>query len=208
LRARRGHALLVGLCGLLAVGAAGCGGGERQDADEPEASYEVDVVRADFPKRQRLAQESQLVITVRNDDVETIPDVAVTLSGLSYRSDNPNLSDPNRPVFSIDGNPKQIGGYPDVKLAAPAGGETAFVNTWALGPLKPDAEKTFRWRLTAVRAGPFEIEYAVAAGLQGKARAVGIGGAQPRGSFKGSVTSAPPQSRIAADGRTVVSPAP
>jgi hypothetical protein len=204
---RRGHALLVGLCGLLAAGAIGCGG-ERQDENEAEASYDVEIVKAKFPERQRLAQESELAITVRNDDTETIPDIAVTLAGLDRRLENPSISDPTRPVFVIDGDPVEIGGYPDVKLAAPEGGQTALVGTWTLGKLKPNAEKTFRWRMTAVRPGPFEITYAVAAGLDGKATAVGPDDEQPRGAFKGSVTSAAPQSRIAADGRTVVNPAP
>lgn len=205
---RRGHALLVGLCGLLAAGAVGCGGGERQDANEDEGTYEVTVVDASFPKVQRLAQESELEITVRNDADETIPHIAVTLDGLSRRSENPNLEDPNRPVFAIDGEPAEIGGYQEVKLAAPEGGQTAFVDTWTLGKLKPGAEKTFRWRLTAVRPGPYELTYAVSAGLDGKAKAVGPGDAQPRGELKGSVTSEPPASRIAADGVTVVNPAP
>lgn len=200
--------MLLGLCGLLAAGAAGCGGGERQDANEADASYEVAVVDATFPERQRLAEKSDLAITVRNDADETIPNIAVTLKGLDRRSDNPNLQDPSRPVFVIAGDPAEIGGYEEVKLAAPDGGQTALVDTWALGKLEPGARRTFRWRLTAVHPGPFELTYAVAAGLGGKAKAVGPGDAQPKGSFKGTISSAAPISRIGADGRTVVNPAP
>jgi hypothetical protein len=200
--------LLAGLCGLLAAGAVGCGGGERQDANEAEASYEVEVVDASFPTRQRLAEQSELEVTVRNDADETIPDIAVTLRGLDRRQDNPNLQDPGRPVFVINGDPAEIGGYQEVKLDAPGGGQTALVDTWALGELEPGAEKTFRWRVTAVEPGPFELTYAVAAGLGGKAKAVGPGDAQPRGVFRGTVSSKAPASRIAADGRTVVTPAP
>jgi hypothetical protein len=205
---RRGHAVLVGMCGLLAAGVIGCGGGERQDANEDDASYEVTVVDAKFPTTQRLAEESNLSITVRNDAEETIPNVAVTLKGIERAVDNPNLQDPNRPVFVIDGNVAQIGGYQDVKLAAPQGGQTALVDTWTLGKLEPGAKKTFRWRLTAVKPGPFEVSYAVAAGLGGKAKAVGPGDAQPQGSFKGTITAKAPVSRIAADGRTVVTEQP
>lgn len=201
---RRGHALLIGMCGLLAAGAVGCGGGERQDANEADASYDVTVVDAKFPETQRLAQQSNLVITVRNDAKETIPNVAVTLKGLERRSDNPNLQDPNRPVFVIDGNVAQIGGYQEVKLAAPQGGQTALVDTWTLGKLAPGAKKTFRWRLTAVKPGPFEVTYKVAAGLGGKAKAVGPGDAQPQGSFKGTITAKAPVSRVGPDGRTVI----
>ena len=197
--------MLVGLCGLVAALAVGCGGGERQDANEDEHSYEVAVVDAKFPEQQRLAKKSELAITVRNDDdSETIPDVAVTLKGLEQRVDDPRLQDPNRPVFVIDGDPTEIGGYQEVKLAAPEGGETALVDTWALGELKPGAEKTFRWRLTAVKPGPYELSYSVAAGLGGKAKAVGPGDAQPQGVFKGTIVAKPPVSRIADDNTTVV----
>jgi hypothetical protein len=205
---RRSHALLVGLCGLLAAGAVGCGGDDRQDAAEAEGDYEVTVVDASFPERQRLAEQSELAITVRNDADETIPDIAVTLKGLYRRMDNPKLQDPNRPVFVVDGKAAEIGGYQEVKLDAPEGGQTALVDTWALGELEPGAEKTFRWKLTAVKAGPFELDYAVAAGLGGKARAVGVGDAQPQGAFKGTISSKAPASRVAADGKTVIAPAP
>lgn len=207
LTVRRSHALLVGLCLLAGTGGTGCGG-ERQDADEPEASYDVEVVDVSFPRRQRLAQRSQLEITVRNEDAKAIPNVAVTLDGLSRRREDPDLSDPERPVFVINSRRKPIGGHPEVKLAAPQGGETALVNTWALGRLPAGAERTFRWSVTAVEAGPFELAYAVSAGLHGNARAVTVGGAQPRGRVRGTVTSAPPDSRIAGDGVTVVNPAP
>jgi len=65
----------------------------------------------------------------------------------------------------------------------PAIGETAYVGTWALGPLKPGEQKTFRWDVTAVRAGPYEITYEVAAGLDGKAKAGG-GRRGPRGPLR------------------------
>jgi hypothetical protein len=207
LTVRRGQASLLFLCGLLAAGAIGCGD-DRQDADETDASFDVAVVKADFPTKQRLAQQANLEITVRNDDTETIPNIAVTVDGFFRRSKNQALADPNRPVFLLDGEPRDFGGYPDVKVAAPKGGATALVNTWALGPLEPGDERTFRWRVTAVKAGPFKVTYTVAGGLQGKAKAVGAGGAQPQGEFAGSITSRPPASRIAADGVTVITPAP
>ena len=200
--------MLVGLCGLLAAGAVGCGGGERQDANEADASYDVTVVDAKFPERQRLAEKSELEISVRNDADETIPNIAVTLKGLGRGADTPQVQDASRPVFIVDGKHAEIGGYKEIKLDAPDGGPTALVDTWALGELKPGATKTFRWRLTAVEPGPYELTYAVAAGLHGKAKAVGPGDAQPRGSFKGTIASKAPVSRIAADNRTVIESAP
>jgi hypothetical protein len=193
---------VIALAGLLAV--AGCGD-EQQDADEPEGRFTVEVLRATFPERQKLAQRSDLVIGLRNAGDRTIPNIAVTVDGFNYREDDPELADRERPQFSINGVPVQIGSFPESKNAAPRGCDTAFVNTWACGPLRPGAERTFRWSVTAVRAGPFRIDWRVAAGLYGKARAVTFGGGRaPRGSFSGSISSEPRQTRIAEDGKTVV----
>ncbi|NLT07414.1 MAG: hypothetical protein GXY03_14050 [Solirubrobacterales bacterium] len=200
--------MLAGACALLAAVAVGCGGDDRQDANEPEGDFEVEVLDASFPERQRLAETATLAITVRNESDETLPDVAVTLRGLTERSEAEGLSDPNRPVFVINGRPAEIGGYQEVKLDAPDGGPTALVDTWTLGELEPGEKTTFRWRVTPVRPGPFEVTYAVAGGLDGKARAVTVGGEVPQGAFRGTVTARPPQSRVADDGRTVVAPAP
>ena len=48
--------------------AAGCGGGERQDEDEPSGNFSVDVVSATFPEQQRLAEKVSLRLRVRNAD--------------------------------------------------------------------------------------------------------------------------------------------
>ena len=72
----------VALAGLVFL--AGCGGGERQDANEPDGNYKVEVTRLSFPKQQRLAQVSELVVGVRNAGEETIPNVAVTVHGFNY----------------------------------------------------------------------------------------------------------------------------
>ena len=154
---------------------AGCGGGERQDEDEPEGDFEVEVTRASFPKKQSLAQSSNLVITVRNAGEVAIPNVAVTVNGFEFRKDDEALADNERPQFVVNGLPREIGGLADAKDATPLGCDTAYVNTWACGRLKPGDEKSFRWSVTAVKAGPYRISYLVAAGLSGNARAVGVG---------------------------------
>ena len=205
MEARRRHARgAIALAGLIAV-TTGCGG-ERQDEDEPEGEFPVEVVSASFPERQKLAQSSNLVITVRNAGRETIPNIALTVDGFGYRKNNPDLADRERPRFAVNGVPVEIAGFPDAKDATPRGCDTAYVDTWACGPLRPDAQATFRWSVTAVQAGPFEIDWRVAAGLDGKARAVGAGGGPaPSGSFAGSISSRVPQTRVGEDGRTIVS---
>jgi hypothetical protein len=195
---------LAGLCATLALGLAACGGEERQDENEPEGRFRVDVVDASFPVKQKLAKRSELEITVRNAGKRSVPNIAVTVNGFDTKLDNPNLADPSRPIFVINGKPKEIGDFAESKDLAPEGGETAYVNTWALGPLEAGQEKTFKWNVTAVRAGSYKITYKVAAGLDGKAKAIDAEGVTPAGTFIGTVDDTPPDTRVAEDGVTVI----
>ena len=187
------------------IAVAGCGGGERQDENEPEGNYPVEVVRATFPEQQKLAKSSDLVVTLRNAGRATIPNIAVTVNGLDERKKDPDLADPSRPVFALNGVHVEIAGFPEAKDASPRGCDTAYVNTWACGPLRPNQQKTFRWSVTAVRAGDFDINWRVAAGLDGKAKAVAPdGGPTPRGQFSGTISDEAPDVRVADDGKTIV----
>jgi hypothetical protein len=189
---------------LAPVGLAACGGGTRQDADEPKGKFQVEVSRASFPVTQKLAKRSNLVVAVRNSGDKTIPDLAVTVDGFSTRANDPELADPNRPIFVINGVPRQIGGFPESQEAAPLG-VTAYVNTWTLGRLRAGKERVFRWSVTAVKAGHFKIRYTVAAGLNGKAKAIdATTGKAPTGSFTGTVSDKAPTTRVADDGHTIV----
>jgi hypothetical protein len=191
------------LC-LLAI--AGCGGGERQDENEPEGNFPVEVVEAKFPEAQKLAKSSDLVVTVRNAGSKTIPNIAMTVDGFDRRENDPDVADPSRPVFALNGVQVEIAGFPEAKDASPRGCDTAYVNTWACGSLKPNQQKTFRWSVTAVHAGDFTVDWRVAAGLDGKAKAVAPGGGPaPRGSFSGTISDEPPDARVADDGKTIVS---
>ena len=185
---------------------AGCGGGgERQDENEPEGDFKVEVVEANFPQEQKLAKRSELVIVVRNADQKEIPNIAVTMNGLDYRKDDPELADQRRPQFVVNGKFKEFGNIEDAQAQTPNGIENpTYVNTWSLGPLKPGESKRFRWDVTAVKAGPYELSYSVAAGLDGKARAIDETGETPQGVFTGTVSDEAPQTKIAADGKTII----
>jgi hypothetical protein len=162
---------------------AGCGGGNRQDANEPNGTFNLDVVRADFPVKQRLAKQEQLVVEVHNADKRTIPDVAVTIDpGFTTREDRQDLADPNRPIWIVDSGPE--------------GGTTAYTNTWALGALGPGKTARFVWRVTAVRSGTFDVHYRIAAGLNGKAKAQTAGNRIPEGSFTVKVSRKPAQATV------------
>jgi hypothetical protein len=185
---RRMGVIAALMCGVLI---AGCGGGgERQDADEPSGTYKIQVVEAKFPDHQSLAKRSTMTITVKNVDSKTIPNVAVTVKSFDQTKNDPTLADPRRPQFVVN--------------RGPAGGDTAYVGTSALGPLKPGETKTFKWDVTAVIAGKYSLKYAVAAGLDGKAKAVLAGGGSPKGEFTGSISNKAPAAKVADDGKTVV----
>ena len=191
----------LALAGAAIVTLPGCGGGTRQDAHEPSGTFNVDVARASFPAKQKLAKKSDLVIKVRNTGSTTAPDVGVTIDGLSERRANPDLADPNRPTFVINGRAVKIGGVPETKEDVPRGCDTAYVNTWACGPLRGSASRTFKFSVTAVRAGAYKITYRVSAGLNGKAKTVGN---DLRATFTGKVSDAAPATRVADDGHTIV----
>ena len=195
---------VAALC-LLVFGLAGCGSGERQDENEPEGNFPIEVVEAEFPEDQKLAKESSLVVTVRNAGDRTVPNIALTVDGFDERSQDEDVADASRPVFALNGKQVEIAGFPEAKEAAPRGCDTAYVNTWACGPLRPNESKTFRWEVTAVKAGEFEISWKVAAGLDGNAKAVAPGGGPaPSGTFAGTVSDEAPEVRVADDGRTIV----
>jgi hypothetical protein len=185
---RRSGVIAALACSLLV---AGCGGGgPRQDADEPSGNYKVQVVEAKFPDHQALAKRSTMTITVKNVDTKTIPNVAVTVKSFDQTKNDPSLADPRRPQFIVN--------------RGPSGGDTAYVGTSALGPLKPGETKTFKWDVTAVVAGKYSLKYAVAAGLNGKAKAILAGGGAPRGEFTGTISNKAPDAKVADDGKTVV----
>ena len=110
-----------------------------------------------------------------------------------------------RPQFVVNGKFKKFGNIEDAQAKTPNGIENpAYVDTWSLGPLAPGESKRFRWDVTAVKAGPYQLRYTVAAGLDGKARAVDADGEAPQGIFSGTVSDKAPQTKIAADGKTII----
>ena len=63
-------------------------GQDRQDENEAEGTYKVDVVSASFPGRQHLADEATLRIEIQNKDSREIPNLAVTVDGFGQRREN------------------------------------------------------------------------------------------------------------------------
>jgi hypothetical protein len=198
MRGRRVVALLAGGCCALTA----CGGGERQDKLEKAGDYKVEIVNASFPEKQAIADATTMKISVRNADNKTLPNVAVTVatepgdSGgapQAFSSDisDPNVADSSRPIWIVDQGPK--------------GGDTAYTNTWALGPLKAGETKDFEWKVTAVKPGDYTIDYSVSPGLNGKAKVAS--GGTTKGTFKVTVDDKPPDARVGDNGEVIREPA-
>jgi hypothetical protein len=201
-RARRTRATLPAAVSvvLAATGtlfASGCGGGARQDAKEPKSSFRLDVVHASFAHVQSIARPATLLLAVHNSDNRTAPNVAVTIDSFEYASNFPELAADKRPIWIIDAGPGDIRHAAQSAVVSPAGGgQTVYVNTWALGPLAPGATRTFRWRVAPVKSGVHAVTYTVAAGLGGNAHAVSATGGPVRGVFPVYITPAPPLTQV------------
>lgn len=198
---RRGRAALqpaiVLACALAAPIASGCGEGER-NASEEKRSYDIEVVSARFPRKQAIARDTALEISVRNVGTHTIPNVAVTVDSFSYKSTYPNLAANLRPTWVVDQGPGAVAN-PSVESESvnpPGGAQTSFLNTWALGPLAPGGTKTFVWKVSPVKAGKHTIHFQVNAGLDGNARAQLANGGRPGGSLTVQVAPKPPATHV------------
>jgi hypothetical protein len=189
-RASGRFGLSAALLAAVVVLLASCGG-KSQDANEPSGNFKVQVVRATFPGKQKLAKRSTMVIVVKNVDNRTLPNPSVTVNSFNRVSTASNLADPSRPVFVVD--------------AGPTGGDTANQATSAFGkPLAPGKTAVFKWNVTAVHTGKYRIRWEVSAGLYGKARAVDSTGKTPTGTFSGAISNAAPHSKVNfKNGRTV-----
>jgi hypothetical protein len=182
---------------------AGCGSGPRQDADEPSGSYKLEVAAAKFPASQSIAQDSRMIVTVRNDDTKAAPNVAVTVEtdpskagqgtvAFGQRVDDSRLSDNERPVWIVN--------------EGPPGGDSAATNTWALGRLGAGETKTFAWKVTAVEAGSYTLRYRISPGLAGKATLAS--GGRTDGLFKVTIDDKPVPARVNDKGQVVRGEAP
>jgi hypothetical protein len=171
----------------------GCGGGSRADAGEPAGTFEMKVLHASFPVAQSIARPTRFALEVQNTGAHTVPNVAVTIDSFDYTSDYPELSARKRPVWAIERGPGAVASPPveTQNVSEPGGGQTAYVNTWALGALAPGGTRTFVWDVVPLKAGSYTVHYAVAAGLAGKAKARLQSGAGVDGQFAVEIKPAP-----------------
>lgn len=214
----RSCGIIAGVVATLALSA--CGGGQNQAATEPSGTFPVAVDTATFPAAQTLSQHAHLVIAIRNAGSRAIPDVAVSICNVTCAYPAPKgegssagafaadigqayVANPSRPLWVVDRAPGACG------YSCQNGGQgaavTAYSNTWALGRLAPGHTARFDWAVTAVQAGRHVIAWEVAAGLNGKAKAVLSGGGAPHGTFSVDVGSQPAQTYVNNNGQIVTS---
>jgi hypothetical protein len=196
LRARPAVVAILAASGALLL--AGCGGGSRQDATEPAATFRMSILHVSFPTVQPIARPTHLVMLVRNTGSATVPNVAVTIDSFNYASNYPELAANKRPIWVIERGPGSIARPPveSQEVSPPGGGQTAYVNTWALGPLAPGRVRTFIWSVVPVKSGLHIVHYTVSAGLAGKAKARTATGVPVHGRFAVYVTPAPPVTHV------------
>lgn len=199
--------------GLVALAAAAllsaCGGSSSSEPDEPEGTFHVKVAEAAFPTEQVLGQTSLLKLSIRNTGKQTVPglNVSFTIAGeegesspLPFGVNDPqaDLAQPERPVWVLAATYPRLEGSSD-----PGGSSTTSRKTFAFGPLKPGQTTKAVWKLSAVRAGQFDLLYSVGAGIGDKAKAVTNGGDAPGGSFATVISNQLPETEVDDSGEIV-----
>jgi hypothetical protein len=193
MRDTRGRIAVALLCAVFAVGC----GDERQDADAPSGRFDLDVVEASFPAKQTVAEATTLRLEVENTGDRAVPDLAVTVEtapsqdgqapvAFGQSSDDPTLAASARPVWILD--------------EGPAGGDSAYTNTWTVGPLGEGQSRTVEWKLTAVKAGRYTLNWRLAPSLEGD---VSLGEGRTEGEFDVTIADDPVPARVSGDGEVV-----
>jgi hypothetical protein len=210
-RNTRLQAIATGLAALAAAALLGaCGGGDSSaEPDEPTGTFNVKVTEAKFPSVQRLGQTSLLRLGIRNTGKRTVPGLLVTFtvggkqgeaSSLPFgvSDPQPELAQPDRPVWVLSSTYPRLHGS-----SSPGGASTASRKSFSFGPLEPGETTKAVWKLSAVRAGKFDLLYRIDAGLRGAAKAKTKGGVAPGGSFSTEITDRLPETEVNASGEIV-----
>ena len=192
----RGRLAVLVVSAAAALAWAGCGQ-ERQDADAPSGEFALEVTDASFPAKQRIAEPTTLKLEVANRGDRAVPNLAVTVetrpkrggdapAAFAQNADDPTLADGGRPVWIVD--------------EGPAGGESAYVNTWAVGPLGKGQTRTVEWKVTAVESGSYTVAWRLAPSLEGDFK---LASGRTKGEFAVTIADEPVPARVDADGDVV-----
>lgn len=211
----RARGALVVVAAALLTGLGACGDdAPRQDADEPDEDFPVELVSAKFPAEQRLAETTELTLEVENPGPEDVPNLVVTVrtgdgqgaGPFMVRSEQPGLSSPSRPAWVLEnGFPKLVPPGADELDSLPRGGASAArTDTFAFGPLAAGESAELVWQVTPVEAGEYAVSYRIDAGLNGRARAVDASGEPVEGEFEVTITDEVPRVEVDGAGNVVI----
>ena len=188
---------LAAVAAAAALALAGCGGDGRQDADAPSGEFSLDVVDASFPAKQRIAESATLKLEVENTGTRAVPQLTVIVEtepaqdgqapvAFGQSADDPTLAASARPIWIVDDGP--------------AGGDSAYTNTWAVGPLGKGQTRTVEWKLTAMEAGRYTVAWRLAPALEGDVK---LTGGRTKGEFAVTIADEPVPARVDGDGEVV-----
>jgi hypothetical protein len=118
-----------------------------------------------------------------------VPDLAITVDSFNYISNYPRLAARSRPIWAVEQGPGAVA-KPSVQTqeVSTPGGETAYLDTWALGSLAPGATQTYVWKVVPVKAGFHTVHYTVAATL--------ASGGPATGAFEVQIAGAPTATHV------------
>jgi len=188
---------------------AACGGESSSDSNERAGTYQLEVTEANFPNEQRLGQTTLLRLAVKNAGDETVPALTVTIgvggeagegSSLPFgvHDASAGLAQADRPVWVLAERYPRFAGS-----SKPAGASTSNKKTFAFGPLKPGASATAIWKLSAVKAGDWKLNYRVGAGLGTQVHAETPSGSAVGGTLVSTITADLPEVEVTDDGEVV-----
>jgi len=199
----------------LASAFSACSSSQRQDVTEPAGDFPVQITSSKFPTRQSIAETSDLDLSIKNVGDKVIPNLVVTIytgeqkaeGAFNIRLNQPGLANPSRPVWILENE------YPKVLTAgikrsqldkAPGYGvEAGRQNNFQFGTLQPGETREIVWRVTPVKGGTYTVHYQVAAGLEGKAKAVTKDGGPVKGQFVVTISTKPPSTCVNDNGQIV-----
>jgi len=142
----------------LAVGVAGCG--QTQDAHAVSGSWKVLVEKWQFAKTQPLGTPQMFKLVISNVDTSAVPQLIVTIDGMSEYVQQPGAASKTRPVWIPDNV-----NYSDV---TPYNSATA--TSYNLGVLPAGATKVYKIPVTPIRRGQHTVSYRLAGNLYGSAK--------------------------------------
>jgi len=187
--------VLAGGCAALL--ASGCGSssgsGAKQTDEAGPHTYKIEVLDVTFKPAQQVGQPATMRIEVLNADSRAIPNIAVTLDSFYYTEKYPRLAPGKQPVWIVEqgpGKPPQAPVESKV-ITPPGGGQTDYVNTWALGAMAPQHKQLFEWKVIPLKAGIQHVGLEISAAPGRQVNATLPNGGALRARFRSEIAAAP-----------------